>query len=115
MRGMLKPKAVKKLLLCKNKTKQVALVEDLKMKLLAINFDLELVHPWPQIDLQGDDFLNKTMGDKVASLLGEVTTHDVCERHLRSLKDVEIDNNNLSNAEQKFEHTQRETFGSGGL
>ncbi|CAK9265733.1 unnamed protein product [Sphagnum jensenii] len=115
MRGVLRPKAVKKLLLCKNRTKQVALVEDLKMELLATNLDLELVHPWPQVDVQGNDFLNKSMGDKVATLLGEVATHDVFERHLRGLKDVEININNLPSAEQESEHTQGETFQSGDL
>jgi hypothetical protein len=46
---------------------------------LATNLDLELVHPWPQVDVQGDyhDFLNTSMEDEVASLLGEVATHDV--------------------------------------
>jgi len=117
MRGMLRPKAVKKLLLCKNRTKQVALVEDLKMELLATNLDLELVHPWPQVDVQGDDrdFLNKSMGDKVTTLLGEVATHDVLERHLQGLKDVEIDINNLPNSKQESEHTQGETSESGDL
>ncbi|CAM6015569.1 unnamed protein product [Sphagnum balticum] len=114
-RGVLRPRAVQKLLLCKNRTKQVALVEDLKKELLATNLDLELVHPWPQVDVQGNDFLKKSMGDKVATLLGEVATHDVFERHLRSLKDVEININNLPSAEQKFEHTQGETFQSGDL
>jgi hypothetical protein len=93
----------------------VALVEDLKMELLATNLDLELVHPWPQVDVQGNDFLNKSMGDKVATLLGEVATHDVFEQHLRSLKDVEININNLPSAKQESEHTQREIFQSGDL
>jgi hypothetical protein len=115
MRGVLRPRAVQKLLLCKNRTTQVALVEDLKMELLATNLDLELVHPWPQVDVQGNDFLNKSMGDKVATLLGEVATHDVFERHLRGLKDVEININNLPSAEQEFEHAQGETFQSGDL
>jgi hypothetical protein len=115
MKGVLRPKAVKKLLLCKNRTKQVALVEDLKMELLATNLDLELVHPWPQVDVQGDDFLDKSMGDKVATLLGEVATHDVFKRHLRGLKDVEININNLPSAKQEFDHTQGETFESGDL
>ncbi len=114
MRGVLRPKAVKKLL-CKNRTKQVAFFEDLKMELLATNLDLELVHPWPQVDVQGDDFLNKSMGDKVATLLGEVATHDVFEQHLRGFKDVEININNLPSAEQEFEHTQGKTFESGDL
>jgi hypothetical protein len=115
MRGVLRPKAVKKLLLCKNRTKQVALVEDLKMELLATNLDLELVHPWPQVNVQGDDFLNKSMGDKVATLLGEVATLDVFERHLQGFKDVEININNLPSAEQESEHTQGESFESGDL
>jgi hypothetical protein len=70
MRNALRPRAVKKLLLCKNRTKQVAFVEILKKELLATNFDLELVHPWPQVDVQRNDhdFLNTSMEDKVASL-----------------------------------------------
>jgi hypothetical protein len=81
MRGVLRPEAVKKLLLCKNRIKQVALVEKLKMELLAPNLDLELVHLWPQVDVQRNDhdFLNTSMDDKVVTLLGEVATHDVLE------------------------------------
>ncbi|CAM6061165.1 unnamed protein product [Sphagnum tenellum] len=115
MRGVLRPKAVKKLLLCKNRTQQVAWVENLKKQLLATNLDLELVHPWPQVDVQGDDFLPTGMEDEVASLLGDVATHDVLERHLQGLKDVEIDINNLPSSEQESEHTQGETFESGAL
>ncbi len=93
------------------------LVENLKKELLATNLDLELVHPWPQVDVQKDDhdFLNKSMEDKVVTLLGEVATHDVLERHLQGLQDVEIDINNLPSAEQESKHTQGETFESGGL
>ncbi|CAM6015587.1 unnamed protein product [Sphagnum balticum] len=115
MRGVLRPKAVKKLLLCKNRTQQVAWVENLKKQLLATNLDLELVHPWPQVDVQGDDFLPIGMEDEVASLLGDVATHDVLERHLQILKDVEIDINNLPSSEQISEHTQGETSESGVL
>ncbi|KAH9532570.1 hypothetical protein CY35_18G004900 [Sphagnum magellanicum] len=117
MRGVLRPRAVEKLLLCKNRTKQVALVEDLKEELLATNLDLELVHPWPQVDVQRNDhdFLNTSMEDEVASLLGEVATHDVLERHLQGLKDVEININNLPSSEQESEHTQGETSESGDL
>ncbi len=114
MRGVLRPEAVKKLL-CKNRTKQVAFFEDLKMELLATNLDLELVHPWPQVDVQRDDFLNKSMGDKVVTLLGEVATHDVFERHLRGLKDQEININNLPTVEQESEPTQGETSERGDL
>jgi hypothetical protein len=117
MRGVLRPKAVEKLLLCKNRTKQMALVEDLKEELLATNLDLQLVHPWPQVDVQRDDhdFLNTSMEDEVASLLGEVATHDVLEQHLQSLKKVEIHINDLPSFEQESEHTQGETFESGDL
>ncbi|KAH9534140.1 hypothetical protein CY35_18G090500 [Sphagnum magellanicum] len=117
MRGVLRPRAVEKLLLCKNRTKQVALVENLKKELLATNLDLELVHPWPQVDVQRDDhdFLNTSMEDEVASLLGEVATHDVLERHLQGLKKVEIHINDLPSFEQEFERTQGETFESDDL
>ncbi|CAK9211957.1 unnamed protein product [Sphagnum jensenii] len=115
MRGVLRPRAVEKLLLCKNRTKQVAWVENLKEELLATNLDFELVHPWPQVDVQGNDFLHASMEDKVASLLGQVATHDVLERHLEGLKDVEIDINNLPSSEQESEHTQGETSESGDL
>jgi hypothetical protein len=117
IRGVLRPRVVKKLLLCKNRTKQVALVENLRKELLAANLDLELVHPWPQVDVQKDDrdFLNTSMEDEVASLLGEVATHDVLEQHLQGLKEVEIDIDNLPSSEQESEHTQGETFESGDL
>jgi hypothetical protein len=42
------------------------------------------VHPWLEVDVHKDDldFLNINMEDEVASLLGEVATHDVLEQHL---------------------------------
>ncbi len=111
MRGVLRPKAVQKLLLCKNRTKQVAWIEDLEKELLATNVDLELVHPWPQVDVQKDDhdFLSLSIEDEVASLLGEVATHHVLERHLQCLKDVEINIDDLPSSKQESEHTQGET------
>ncbi len=117
MRGVLRPRAVQNLLLCKNRTKQVELVENLKMQLLATNLDLELVHPWPQVDVQRDDhdFLNTSMEDKVASLLGEVATHDVLERHLQGLKDLEINIDNLPSSKQESKHTQGESSERGDL
>jgi hypothetical protein len=74
-----------------------------------------LVHPWPQVDVQGDDFLGTSMEDEVASLLGEVATHDVLEWHLQGLKEVKININNLPSVEQECEHTQGETFESDDL
>jgi hypothetical protein len=117
IRGVLRPSAVEKLLLCKNRKKQAALVGNLRKELLAANLDLELVHPWPQVDVQKNDhdFLNTSMEDEVASLLGEVATHDVLEHHLQGLKEVEIDIDNLPSSEQESEHTQGETFESGDL
>jgi hypothetical protein len=55
------------------------------------------------------------MEDKVATLLGPVATHDVLERHLQGLKDVEIDMNNLPSSKQEAKHTQGETSESGDL
>jgi hypothetical protein len=115
MRGVLRSKAVEKLLLCKNRIKQVAWVENLKKKLLATNLDMELMHQWRQVDVQGDDFLPTSMEDKVTCLLGEVATHDVLERHLQGLKDMVININNLPNSEQESEHTQGETSESRDL
>ncbi len=117
MRGVLRPRAVQKLLLCKKRTKQVELLENLKTELLTTNLDLELVHPWPQVDVQKDDhdFLNTSMEDKVASLLGEVATHDVLERHLQGLKDLEINIDNLPSSEQESKHTQGESSEHGDL
>jgi hypothetical protein len=42
MKGVLRPRVVKKLLFCKNKTKQMAWVENLKRELLAVNLDSDL-------------------------------------------------------------------------
>jgi hypothetical protein len=116
-KGVLRPRAVQKLLLCKNRTKQVALVEDLKMELLEANLDFKFLHTWPVVDVQRDDvdFLHISMEDEVASLLGKVATHDVLERHLQGLKDMEIDINKLPSFEQESEHAQGETSGSGDL
>jgi len=117
MRGVLRPTVVKKLLLCKNKTKQMALVEDLKMELLEANLDFTFLHTWPQVDVRSDDhdFLDKSVEDQVVTLLGEVATHDVLERHLQGLKDMEIDIDNLPNFEQESKHTRGETSKSGDL
>jgi hypothetical protein len=81
MKGVLRPRVVEKMLLCKNKTKQVALVENLKEELSATNLDLELVHSWPQVDVQKDDhdFLNTSMEDTVTTFLGQMATHNVLE------------------------------------
>ncbi len=46
VQGILRPKVVEVLLLCKDKKNQVVLVEDLKQDLLAANLDTSYVHTW---------------------------------------------------------------------
>jgi hypothetical protein len=60
------------------------LVEDFKRKLLVENFELsQCVHTWPQVDVPRDDldYINISMGNKVTSLLGELQTLEVIEKH----------------------------------
>jgi hypothetical protein len=49
VRGVLQPKAVEVLLLCKDRKHQVVLVEDLKQDLLATNLDTSYVHTWKDV------------------------------------------------------------------
>ncbi len=106
VRGVLKPKVVKKLVLCKNRKNQTMLVEDLKQELVedlkqelfVKNFELsQCVHTWPQVDVPLDDpnYLNISMDDKVTSLLGELQTLEVLERHFQHLKNAEMDVDNF--------------------
>ncbi|CAM6032727.1 unnamed protein product [Sphagnum compactum] len=106
VRGVLRPKVVKNLVLCKNRRNQSVLVEDLKQELvedlkqelLVENFELsQCVHTWPQVDVPLDDpdYLSISMDDKVTSLLGELQTLEVLERHFRNLKNAEMDVDNF--------------------
>jgi hypothetical protein len=45
--GVLRPKAVENLLLCKHRKDQAVLLEDLKQELWGGNLDPKYEHPWP--------------------------------------------------------------------
>jgi hypothetical protein len=106
VRGVLRPKVVKNLVLCKNRKNQIVLVEDLKQELvqdleqelLVENFELsQCVHTWPKMNVPPDDhdYLSISMDDKVTSLLGELQTLEVLDRHFRHLKNAEMDVDNF--------------------
>jgi hypothetical protein len=121
VRGVLRPKAVKNLVLCKNRKNQSVLVEDLKQELvedlkqelLVENFELsQCVHTWPEVDVPLDDrdYLSISMDDKVTSLLGELQTLEVLDKHFQHLKNAEkdvdnlhVDNTSMENARDVFQ------------
>jgi hypothetical protein len=49
VRGILRPKVVENLLLCKHRKDQALLLEDLKQELWGANLDPKYEHPWPQV------------------------------------------------------------------
>lgn len=74
------------------------LVKDLKQELLVENFELsQCVHTWPEVavPVNDPDYLSISMDDKVTSLLGELQTLEVLERHFRHLKNAEMDVDNF--------------------
>ncbi len=106
VRGVLRPEVVKNLVLCKNRKNQTVLVEDLKQELVKYlkkklwveNFELsQHLHTWPEmkVHLNDPDYLGISMGDKITSLLGELQTLDVLDRHFRHLQNVEMDVDNF--------------------
>jgi hypothetical protein len=123
VRGVLRPKVVENLMLCKNRKNQTVLVEDLKQELvqelkpelLVENIDVsQCVHTWPEVDVPLDDFdyLSISMDDKVTSLLGELQTLEVLERHFRHLKNAEMDVDNFHVNNMSMENA-RDVFQSG--
>jgi len=123
VRGVLRPKVVENLMLCKNRKNQAVLVEDLKQELvqelkpelLVENIDVsQCVHTWPEVDVPLDDFdyLSISMDDKVTSLLGELQTLEVLERHFRQLKNAEMDVDNFHVDNMSMENA-RDVFQSG--
>ncbi|KAH8966296.1 hypothetical protein BDL97_03G018400 [Sphagnum fallax] len=123
VRGVLRPKVVENLMLCKNRKNQTVLVEDLKQELvqelkpelLVENIEVsQCVHTWPEVDVPLDDFdyLSISMDDKVTSLLGELQTLDVLERHFRHLKNAEMDVDNFHVDNMSMENA-RDVFQSG--
>jgi hypothetical protein len=91
--GVLRPKAVENLLLCKHRKEQALLLEDLKQELWGANFDPEYEHPWPQVRevLEGTcDYLGESMEGSVMSLLGEKDTQEVLQRRQNELMELEV-------------------------
>jgi hypothetical protein len=87
VRGILRPKVVQLLLLCKDRKEQVVLVEDLKQDLLAANLDTSYVHTWKKVANVGEsnvNFFGGHMKDTAISLLGEVDTREVFQRRQRA-------------------------------
>ncbi|CAK9869218.1 unnamed protein product [Sphagnum jensenii] len=114
MRGILRPKVVQNLLVCKDRKHQIVLVEDLKQDLLATNLDTSYVHTWKEVPNEEDcnvNFFGGGMEDTAISLLGEVDTHEVFQRRYRALKELEggltmLQENNTSfeNYSQDFQN-----------
>jgi hypothetical protein len=83
VRGVLKPKAVENLLLCKHRKDQALLLEDLKQELRGANLNSEYEHPWPKVREvleRNDDYLGAGMEGSAMSLLGEKDIQDVWQR-----------------------------------
>jgi hypothetical protein len=83
MQGVLRPKAVENLTVCKDRKHRVVLVEDLKQDLLATNLDTSYVHTWKEVSNVVEcnvNFFDGGMEDTAISLLGEVDTHEVFQR-----------------------------------
>ncbi|CAK9198095.1 unnamed protein product [Sphagnum troendelagicum] len=91
--GVLRPKAVENLLLCKHRKDQALLLEDLKQELWGANLDPKYEHPWPQVQevLEGGrDYLGESMEGSAISLLGEKDINDIWQRRQNELKELEV-------------------------
>jgi hypothetical protein len=106
VRGILRPKVVEDLLLCKDRKHQIVLVEDLKQGLLATNLDTSYVHTWKEVPNEEEcnvHFFGGSMEDTAISLLGEVDTHEVFQRRYRALKELEGGLTKLQENKTSFE------------
>jgi hypothetical protein len=106
VRGVLQPKAVEVLMLCRDRKHQVVLLEDLKQDLLATNLDTSYVHTWkevPNVVECNVNFFGGGMEDTAISLLGEVDTHEVFQRRYRALKVLEGGLTKLQENKTSFE------------
>jgi hypothetical protein len=93
VRGVLRPKAVENLLLCKHRKDQALLLEDLKQELKGANLDPKYEHPWPEVRkvLEGnDDYLGGSMEGSAMSLLGEKDTHELFQRRQNELMELQV-------------------------
>jgi hypothetical protein len=113
--GVLRPKAVENLLLCKHRKDQALLLEDLKQELLGANLDPKYEHPWPQVQevLEGGrDYLGKSMEGSAISLLGEKDINDIWQRRQNEL--MELENHfNAPPATKDEDHEDPQSFRSG--
>jgi hypothetical protein len=93
VRGVLRPKAVENLLLCKHRKDQALLLEDLKQELRGANLDPKYEHPWQQVQevpKGSQDYLGRSMEGSAMSLLGEKDTHELFQRRQNELMELQV-------------------------
>jgi hypothetical protein len=93
VRGILRPKVVENLLLCKHRKDQAILLEDLKQELWGANLDPKYEHPWPQVrevPKGSRDYFGESMEGSAMSLLGEKDTQEVLQRRQNELMELGV-------------------------
>ncbi|CAM6080201.1 unnamed protein product [Sphagnum tenellum] len=93
VRGVLRPKVVENLLLCKHRKDQTLLLEDLKQELWGTNLDPKYEHPWPQVrevSEENDDYLGQSMEGSAMSLLGEKDIQEVLQKRQNELMELKV-------------------------
>jgi hypothetical protein len=113
--GVLRPKAVENLLLCKHRKDQALLLEDLKQELWGANLDPKYEHPWPQVrevPKGTRDYLGESMEGSAISLLGEKDINDIWQRRQNELMELEVCFNALP-ATKDEDHEDPQGFRSG--
>jgi hypothetical protein len=110
VRGVLRPKAVENLLLCKHRKDQALLLEDLKQELWGANLDPKYEHPWPQVQEVhegGRDYLGESMEGSAMSLLGAKDTQDIVQRRENELMELKVHfNASLATKDENYEDPQ---------
>ncbi len=110
VRGVLRPKAVENLLLCKHRKDQALLLEDLKQELWGTSLDPKYEHPWPQVQevpKGSRDYLGESMEGSAMSLLGEKDTQDIVQRRENELMELKVHfNASLATKEENYEVPQ---------
>jgi hypothetical protein len=110
VRGVLRPKVVENLLLCKHRKDQSLLLEDLKQELWGANLDPKYEHPWPQVQevpKGSRDYLGESMEGSAMFLLGEKDTQEVLQRRQNELMELEVHFNAfLTTKDEDYEDPQ---------
>jgi hypothetical protein len=110
VRGVLRPKAVENLLLCKHRKDQALLLEDLKQELRGANLDPKYEHPWQQVQevpKGSQDYLGRSMEGSAMSLLGEKDTHELFQRRQNELMELQVHfNASLATKDEDYEDPQ---------